>query len=79
MAYQRQHHGSHGIASLVFGVFLGSYLHRHRHQPKPVGRNSPLRGLDARHAMAAVAFGRILGLIAMAVFLGYYAYTLSHL
>jgi hypothetical protein len=29
--------------------------------------------------MAAAAFGRILGLIAMAVFLGYYAYTLSHL
>jgi hypothetical protein len=78
MAYQRQH-GSHGIVPLVFGVFLGSYLHRHRHRPKPPGPNSPLRGLDARQAMTAVAFGRVLGLIAMAVFLGYYAYTMSHL
>jgi hypothetical protein len=79
MAYQPRHPGGHGIVSLVFGVFLGSYLQRHRHQPKRVGRNSPLRGLDARQAMTAVAFGRILGNIAMAVFLGYYAYTMSHL
>jgi len=76
MAHQRKHHGS-GIASFVFGVFLTSYLQRRR--PKPVGRNSPLRGLDARQAMIAVSFGRILGLIAMAVFFAFYAYTLWHI
>jgi hypothetical protein len=79
MAHQPRHHGGHGIASLVFGVFLGSYLHRQRHRPKPVGANSPLRGLDARQAMIAMSFGRIVGLIAMAVFLAFYAYTLWQL
>jgi hypothetical protein len=67
------------IVPLVLGVFLGSYLHRHRHRPKPVRPNSPLNPLDARQAMVAVSFGRILGLVAMAVFSAFYAYTLWHL
>jgi hypothetical protein len=79
MVGQPHHHGSHVIAPLVFGVFLGSHLHWHRHGPEPVEPNSPLRGLDARQAMIAVSFGRILGLIALAVFFGFYAYTLWHL
>jgi hypothetical protein len=51
---------------------------RHRRHRR-VGTNSPLRGLDARQAMIAVSFGRIIGIIAMAVFLAFYAYTMWHL
>jgi len=79
MADHSHDHDSHGIASFVFGLFLGSYLQRHRHQPKPVGRNSPLRGLDARQAMIAVSFARILGYIVMGLFLGCYIQTMWHL
>jgi hypothetical protein len=79
MAPQPRHPGGHPIVSLVFGIFLGSYLQRHRHQPKPDGRNSPLRNLDARQAMIAVSLGRILGYIMMGLFLGCYIQTMWHL
>lgn len=71
MGRQRQRQCT-GIASFIFGAFLTSYLNRRC-------PNSALHGLDARQAMIAVSFGRVLGLIAMAVFFGYYAYTLWHL
>jgi hypothetical protein len=79
MADRPDHHSGHGIAPLIFGVFVGSQLHKQHHRPPPVGQNSPLRGLDARQAMIAVSFGRILGLIAMAVFLAFYTYIVWHL
>jgi len=79
MANSSHHHSGHGVESFVVGLFLGSYLRRHRHQPKPEGPNSPLNRLDARQAMTAVSIARILGYIMMGLFLGCYIQTMWHL
>jgi sterol desaturase/sphingolipid hydroxylase (fatty acid hydroxylase superfamily) len=73
------HRTGYGIASFVFGIFIGSHLHAQRRQPKPFKADSPLRRLDARQAMLAVSVARVIGLVVMAVFWLYAAYTLWHL
>lgn len=79
MDKQLHQDGGHKPAPWVFGILVGLYLRRQHDRPKPVASRSPLEGLDARQAMGAVSFGRAVGLVAMALFVGFDVYTMCRL
>ena len=78
MTYQQPRRGGSGIVAVAFGVFVGSYLSARRRRARPPAQ-SPLAGLSARQAMTAAAFGRVVGLVVMAVYAAYYVDAMWHL
>ena len=79
MARNPNHRGGL-LSAFVVGEVVGSRRNKTRRDRRTSDRLHPSSpGLDARQAMTAASIAQIIGLIAMAVFLGFYAYTMWHL
>jgi hypothetical protein len=66
----------HGITSFIFGLFLGSYLNRHRRRPRPI-KHPQLENLSARQAMTVAAIANAIGFVVMVVLFGYAGHVLA--
>ena len=87
------HRGSHGnhraggsfhFGSVLFGVFISPWIHRlmHRHKKKhrPVGARSPLwREISAIRVIHIVSAARVIGYLAMAIFVCYLVWVVAQI
>lgn len=72
--------GGH-IAMFLFGYLIAPRIsalmhHKKRRKPRPIGKHSPLRGLDAKQARRAMSVANVLGIVAMIIFTIAYAFVM---